>query len=217
MVFRFHFFICFLSFLEWCKNDAQLQARIAINTGPALVGNLGSLDRMNYTCIGDTVNVTSRLERLNHVYGTEILIAEGTYRQVKSAFLCRYINRTKLKGKKNYVNIYELVCRRNQTTKTISEQITRFNHAMKSLRDGDLSIARTRFEDYVKLYPNDKCAQYHLSELTDLKDANISHRSSYDLNLSTYTFSSFAESDVLHRDPNSRGSLPSYLLPDPST
>jgi hypothetical protein len=180
------------------------------------VGNLGSLDRMNYTCIGDTVNVTSRLERLNHVYGTEILIAEGTYRQVKSTFLCRYINRTKLKGKKNYVNIYELVCRRHQTTKIISDQITRFNHAMKSLMDGDISTAKTRFEDYVKLYPHDKCAQHHLSELIYLKDST-SHRVSYDWSLSTSSLSSFTEPDPLHMDPNSRSSIPSYLLPDTPT
>ncbi len=90
-----------------------LRARIGINTGPAVVGNMGcnigNKKKFNYSVIGDSVNLASRLESASKFYSTEILVGEGTYELVKDDFNFRFIDFVKVKGKKNAVPIYELL------------------------------------------------------------------------------------------------------------
>lgn len=95
---------------EWAKmGRPQLSARTGINTGPMLVGNLGSRYRFAYGVLGDQVNLGSRLEGLNKIYGTEILIGENTAQAVKDAFLLRKIDVVRVKGRAQCVGVFELV------------------------------------------------------------------------------------------------------------
>ncbi|MDX9897411.1 MAG: CHASE2 domain-containing protein [Spirochaetia bacterium] len=82
---------------------------IGINTGIMTVGNMGSKQRMNYTSMGDNVNLCSRLEATNKEYGTSIIISEYTYAQVKDTFIVRELDNIRVKGKNKPVLIYELV------------------------------------------------------------------------------------------------------------
>ena len=95
---------------EWLEmGRPALRARTGINSGPMLVGNIGSRYRLSYGALGDHVNLGSRLEGLNKMYGTEILIGENTAGLVEGAFLLREIDMVLVKGRKQPVRIYELL------------------------------------------------------------------------------------------------------------
>ncbi len=82
---------------------------IGLNSGIMTVGNMGSKLRMNYTLMGDNVNLGSRLEATNKEYGTGIIISENTYALVKDKFIVRELDNIRVKGKNKPVLIYELV------------------------------------------------------------------------------------------------------------
>jgi adenylate cyclase len=95
---------------EWVKmGRPPLVARTGVNSGPMLVGNLGSEYRFSYGVMGDDVNLGSRLEGLNKQYGTEILIGENTAELVNGAFRLREVDLVRVVGKKKPTRIYELL------------------------------------------------------------------------------------------------------------
>ncbi|HEX6013651.1 MAG TPA: adenylate/guanylate cyclase domain-containing protein, partial [Geminicoccaceae bacterium] len=86
----------------------QLKVRIGLNTGPAIVGNVGSARRLNYTALGDTVNLASRLEGVNKVYGTTILLSAATEARAGGAVRTREIDTVAVVGRSEGVRILEL-------------------------------------------------------------------------------------------------------------
>jgi len=86
-----------------------IEIGMGLNSGPAVVGNMGSSHRMEYTCMGDTVNLGSRLEGSNKMYGTNIIISEYTYEMVKDKVVARELDLVRVKGKSQPVRIYELI------------------------------------------------------------------------------------------------------------
>ncbi|TGN02339.1 adenylate/guanylate cyclase domain-containing protein [Leptospira dzoumogneensis] len=95
---------------EWKARDLPvMDIGIGLNSGPAVVGNMGSSHRMDYTCMGDTINLGSRLEGSNKEYATNIIISEYTYEKVKDRIIARELDLVKVKGKTKPVRIYELI------------------------------------------------------------------------------------------------------------
>jgi adenylate cyclase len=98
---------------EWqAQGKPQLDIGIGLNSGVASVGNMGSELRYGYTALGDTVNLSSRLEGLNKDYGTHIIVNETTYAATRhSKFVYRELDLIRVKGKTQPVMIYELIGR----------------------------------------------------------------------------------------------------------
>ena len=94
----------------WKKEGKpQLRTRMGIHTGEVIIGNIGSSERMNYTAMGDNVNLCSRLESINKVYGTKIVISETVLGELKNHFYVRSLDNVVVKGRTKPLKIYELV------------------------------------------------------------------------------------------------------------
>ena len=95
---------------EWLKRGMpDFRAHIGLNTGRVVVGNIGSGDRLNYTAIGDPVNLASRLEGLNRTYGTDAIVGQSTFEHVRYEFIFRRLDTVTVRGRDEPVKIYELL------------------------------------------------------------------------------------------------------------
>jgi len=135
----------------------SLRARTGVNSGIMLVGNVGSKYRFSYGALGDHVNLGSRLEGINKIYGTEILIGENTAKLVEGSFLLREIDFVRVKGKEKPVRIYELLGESNTVLPEKTEKaFYYYAEGLEAYRSQCWSDAIDLFKKGQELYNVDK-------------------------------------------------------------
>jgi adenylate cyclase len=150
----------------------QLQIRIGVNSGRMLVGNIGSEFRLNYTVIGDTVNVASRLESANKHYGTQIIVGAETRRLVQDAFVTREIDTIAVYGRSEGLAVHELIGLAEDTCSERPGWIVAYERGLAKYRHREFSGAVLDFEAVLRQRPDDHPASLLLERCKHLEQAD---------------------------------------------
>ncbi|MFZ2630131.1 MAG: CHASE2 domain-containing protein [Desulfosalsimonadaceae bacterium] len=153
------------------EKNLTIRMRIGLYSGPAVVGNMGSKNRMDYTMMGDTVNTAARLEGVNKVYGTYAMAGETTFNAAKTSVVARELDSITVVGKKIPVKIYELVGYRDQVSPEMRQTIDWYEKGLAAYRGCEWDRAIEFFNQALTVTPDDppsrimidRCLEYKIN------------------------------------------------------
>ncbi|MBW2617469.1 MAG: GAF domain-containing protein [Deltaproteobacteria bacterium] len=136
---------------------------IGVSTDIIVTGNIGSPKRMDYTVIGDGVNLASRLEGANKFYGTKLLISESCQSRLSGEYLSREIDLLRVKGKTRPVAVYEILDHyAKESFPCLEDVLGRYNRGLELYRGREFSAAADEFEAALALNPDDTASNLYI-------------------------------------------------------
>jgi adenylate cyclase len=143
------------TFLRENLSASPLLTRIGINTGSMVVGNMGTDQKMDYTIMGNAVNLAARLEGVNKQYGTWILASDQTIGETNDALITRRLDRVRVVGINEPVRLREIICLRENAESGVLDLVDRFDKALNLFEGKEFKTAKEAFEDILSVYADD--------------------------------------------------------------
>jgi adenylate cyclase len=161
---------------RWSRDRVQrgqqpVEMGIGLNTDMVVSGNIGSAKRMDYTLIGDGVNLASRLESACKAYSAQILISENTFSRLRGTYRIRNIDQVVVKGKTAPVGVYEVLDHHtDESFPNLMDVVSYFNEGMRNYRAARFSNAIAQFEKALACHPGDKLSTTYIERCLHLID-----------------------------------------------
>ncbi|MEA3428973.1 MAG: adenylate/guanylate cyclase domain-containing protein, partial [Thermodesulfobacteriota bacterium] len=162
--------------IKWkIEEKPELKMRIGLCTGPAVVGNMGSKTRMDYTMMGDTVNTAARLEGVNKIYGIYTLVSDSTFKATDGSMIAREIDSINVVGKKEPVTVYQLLGYPEDIDERMNKTTDNYSNGLYAYRNQDWEKAGSFFKAALELTPDDgpsktmllRCDEYKINPLPE--------------------------------------------------
>ncbi|MDH5560114.1 MAG: CHASE2 domain-containing protein [Deltaproteobacteria bacterium] len=149
------------------QGKPELQVRMGLNSGPMVVGNMGSQSRMDYTIMGDAVNLAARLEGANKFYKNHTMISQFTYEMAKDHIDVRELDTIRVVGKDEPITVYDLIERKNQTTGKKADLIEIYNQALGMYKQRDFKKAMETFQKALAIIATDGPSQTYVERCAE--------------------------------------------------
>ncbi len=147
------------------KSGHELFMRVGLNSGPAVVGNMGSHSRFDYTAMGDTINMASRLEGACKHYSVPILVGDTTFQMAKDAIAAREVDLIRVVGKSKSERVYQILEEKSQASPDMQENVEAFHQALDLYRNKKWDDALNLF----KKIKDDKLSAVYVSRIGQFK------------------------------------------------